>query len=118
VAATRFEDLVSLIGPTLALGGAKSLFSTNPGDDGTEEFAALNWLANSDPANLPIHTTAKRILVERYTLALLYFSTSGTSWLNQYNFLSADTVCNWNDGIGNGVFCSGAFVNGISMREC
>jgi hypothetical protein len=117
-AITRFQTLVSQIGPTLLVA---------PGDDtsiltntGTRQFEALDWLANSDPANLPILTTSNRILVERYTLALLYFSAGGTSWVNQYNFLSADTVCNWNDGGDdpeNGVFCVGAFVNAISMRE-
>jgi hypothetical protein len=44
---------------------------TNPG---TREYEALQWLANSDPANLPLETTAIRILVERYTVALLYFT--------------------------------------------
>jgi hypothetical protein len=114
---TRFEDFVGQIGPTLAPGGDTSLL-TNPG---TREYEALNWLANSDPANLPMHTD-KRILVERYTLALLYFSTGGASWMNQCNFLSADTVCNWNDRNDkteqHGVFCTGYYVNEISMREC
>jgi hypothetical protein len=109
---TRFEILLNRLEATLAPGGDTSLL-TNPG---TREFTALNWLANSDPANLPVRSTAKRILVERYTLALLYFSTGGTSWENQYNFLSADSVCNWNDD--EGVFCIGSFVNEISMREC
>jgi hypothetical protein len=117
VAATRLQILVDRIGPTLVPDDDTSLL-TNPD---TPEFEALNWLANIDSANLPIGATVKRILVERYTLALLYFSTGGSSWVNQYNFLSADTVCDWNDGEfdgENGVFCIGAFANAISMREC
>jgi hypothetical protein len=112
---SRLQILLNRIGTTLATGGDKSLLT----DPDTHEYEALQWLANSDPANLSVQTTAKRILVERYTLALLYFSTGGTSWGNQYNFLSADTVCDWNDGIDeNGIFCIESLVNDISMREC
>jgi hypothetical protein len=113
---SRLPILLNRIGTTLAPDGDMSLL-TNPG---TRQYEALQWLANSDPANLPLETTAIRILVERYTVALLYFSTGGTSWWDQHNFLSADTVCNWNDGNdwGDGIFCIGPLVHVIFLREC
>ena len=112
---TRFQTLLNRIGPTLVAPGGDTSILTNPF---SLEFEALQWLANSDLANLPISVTPQRILVERYTLALLYISSSGASWVNQFNFLSVETVCNWNDGKKEGVFCMGSFVNEISMREC
>jgi hypothetical protein len=120
-AVNRFEELVNKIGTAIAPGGDLTALS-NPV---ALEFKALDWLANSDPANLPIDTTNKAILVERYTLSLLYFSTGGPSWGNKYNFLSSDTVCKWNnDGLNQaepaGVFCNDGSpknVNEISMRK-
>ena len=59
------------------------------------QFRALDWLQNKDL--LPIPRTDQHG-IERYSLVVLYFSTSGNQWTNQYNFLSVEEpVCMWND---------------------
>jgi hypothetical protein len=45
------------------------------------------------------------ILVERYVLAVLYFSTSAQGGLDVLNFLSASSICEWNNEDG-GVDCN------------
>jgi hypothetical protein len=45
-------------------------------------------------------------LVKQYILAVLYFATSGEGWGGQLNFLSASSVCEWNNGE-RGVLCNG-----------
>jgi hypothetical protein len=81
-------------------------------DSSSPQFQALHWLANdtwlanNDTAVLDLDSIRTQI-VERYVLALLYFSTSADSGLNatssegglnMLNFLSASSVCDWNNG--------------------
>jgi hypothetical protein len=75
-------------------------------DDSSPQFQALGWLANDDTAVLDLDSTSPVILVEQYLLALLYFATSGEGWLDQLNFLSASSVCGWNNR-DRGVSCNG-----------
>jgi hypothetical protein len=71
-------------------------------DDSSPQFLALRWLANNDTMVLDLDSTCPAILVERYVLAVLYFSTSG---LDVLNFLSASSICEWNNEDG-GVDCN------------
>jgi hypothetical protein len=77
-------------------------------DDSSPQFRALRWLANEDTAVLDLDSTHSVILaVERYVLAVLYFATSAEGGLNAaLNFLSASSVCEWNNGEG-GILCNG-----------
>jgi hypothetical protein len=51
----------------------------------------------------------------------LYYSLGGTSWAAQYNFLSEDDVCEWNDsqdengGTHNGIFCTNGEITELSL---
>jgi hypothetical protein len=72
------------------------IFGDLVSDPSTSQFAALSWLAESDPANLPLESTPLSVFQDRFILATLYFSTNGESWTNQYNFLSAAGICDWN----------------------
>jgi hypothetical protein len=74
-------------------------------DDSSPQFRALRWLTNEDTAVLDLDSTPTMILVERYVLAVLYFATSGESWLTELHFLSASSVCEWNTGE-RGVVCN------------
>jgi hypothetical protein len=93
------------IGQTLESSvGGDSLF-----EEGTSENQALRWLADEDPLQFPV-TVVLEELLERFLLANLYFATNGAQWKNQYNFLSASDVCDWNEGSDaagdfHGVFC-------------
>jgi hypothetical protein len=75
-------------------------------DASSPQFQALRWLANEDTAGLDLDSTPSVILaIERYVLAVLYFATSAEGGLNVLNFLSASSVCAWNNGEG-GVLCN------------
>jgi hypothetical protein len=76
-------------------------------DDSSPQYQALRWLANDDTAVLDLDSTSLVILVERYFIAVLYFATSGGGWLEQLNFLSASSVCEWNFGSYTGIYCNG-----------
>jgi hypothetical protein len=47
----------------------------------------------------------------RYVAALIYFAFKGPNWLQQFNFLSADNMCMWNqidtDDRAYGIECGG-----------
>jgi hypothetical protein len=67
-------------------------------DESSPQFLALHWLANEDTGALDLDSTPTVILVERYVLAVLYFATIAESGLNVLHFLSASSVCEWNNG--------------------
>jgi hypothetical protein len=46
---------------------------------------------------LDLDSTPIEVLVERYVLSLLYFDNNGEGWSDQLSFLSASSVCEWND---------------------
>ena len=88
---TKFERLKGI----LITSGAtvdKSLFD----DPSSAQYKALTWLAEKDQVQLIIDDNDSRIL-QRYVLAVLYFSTDGPNWTHQHNFLSTDKhECLWN----------------------
>jgi hypothetical protein len=65
----------------------------------TPQYQALNWLAYGDPANLDFALVPPGALLERFLMALLYFSTAGDNWDDPVGFLSASSVCGWNAAI-------------------
>jgi hypothetical protein len=64
---------------------------------GTLQYQALNWLSYDDPANLDFELVSSDDLLERFVMALLYFSTGGEDWADSSGFLSALSVCSWNE---------------------
>jgi hypothetical protein len=79
-------------------------------DDSSPQFLALRWLAKNDPAVFDLDSMPDVILVERYVLAVLYFANSAEGELDVLNFLSASSVCEWNNG-GRGFVLTGAVCN-------
>ena len=81
---------------------------------------AIEWLAERDGLNLPvplgsIATDEGYQLLERFVLAIVYYSTGGAQWRNQVGFLSGNDVCTWGGLRFNGrnffdfgVVCTGA----------
>ena len=63
-------------------------------DPASPQSQALAWLQD-DPITLTPGRSTRTVL-ERYVLAVLYYSTSGPSWRDDY--LSDDDVCTWNNG--------------------
>ena len=65
-------------------------------DDATSpQGQALNWLAFEDQANLDFRATNTFVLIERYVMAVLYYSTGGPEWYDDLRFLSNYSVCEW-----------------------
>lgn len=108
VTTASFNSMVDKIG---------GLVTSDPAvfeNDTSAQYAAMDWLANSDEwveAN-NTDSTDHRELVERYVLALLYFSTNGNRWRNQNNFLEPFSVCGWSDE-NTGAYCR----DGMLVRE-
>jgi Leucine-rich repeat (LRR) protein len=87
----RFGDLIESLFPQWMVDEASSLDASSP------QYKALFWLAHTDPARLPLSTTPKEMLLERYALATVYFSTEGKGWTKgQESWMSKRPVCEWN----------------------
>lgn len=78
-----------------------------PGD--SPHGKALNWMQNVDNG-ITLKKTPTNQILERFTLALLYYTTGGEdSWSRKFRFLSDTSVCFWSDLSGvdfkQGVWC-------------
>ena len=91
-------------------------------DPTSPQFHALDWLTMNDTINIlelddgspygvyANTTTIIQRLVERYALAVFYFSLDGLEWMDQMSFLSENHVCDWTSSIStsiptDGVMC-------------
>ena len=73
---------------------------------GAAQTSALQWISTADSRALDPVDSNSTELVERYIVAVFYFSTSGETWSAKYNFLSSDSICSWNEGGVNGILCN------------
>jgi hypothetical protein len=69
-------------------GGASLQNETSP------QSTALEWLLKDNEGNNATAYENWR-LIQRYALAVLYYSTSGESWLNNENWLTPEHECEW-----------------------
>lgn len=81
--ATRFEYLSSLLSPIFS-----DLSEPSP-----TQIQALVWLSSDDLSDWSVFDDDE--IIERYILALFYFSTNGDLWSNNNEWLSAIHVCSW-----------------------
>jgi len=89
-------------------------------EEGTPENLALTWLAMEDSFKGEAMSLPKQVLIERYVLALFYFSTQGASWSTQLPFLESTTVCEWySESVGRGALCDaeGLFVTDLLLSK-
>lgn len=89
----------------------------------TSQYLAIEWLIDDDmyfrqlPANW-VDVDTKQYIIERYVMAVLYYSTGGDAWILDLNFLSNHSICEWNLKNRSGVACdSDGFVKGIGFGE-
>jgi hypothetical protein len=73
------------------------------------QYKTLSWMVRDDPANMMMKmmvgnetqsppsssSMLKIIVMERYIMALLYFSTDGPNWVSPYDFLGVESICDW-----------------------
>ena len=100
---TRFEMMQHLVGRFYPTSQALDIHLS---DMAAPQYAALDWLANEDEPTMlpPLLDMMKgdvdsQALIERYTLALLWFATTNntTQWRYSLGFLGTNfTVCAWN----------------------
>ena len=70
---------------------------TDLNDETSHQLEALNWLVFDDPLQMDFQNEDRDHILDRYRCALFYFATGGPdSWLNDLNFLSDSSVCDWN----------------------
>jgi hypothetical protein len=62
---------------------------------GPSQREALNWLAHHDPANLDYEHVSPDELLERFLIALLYFSIASENLYGSAAVLSGLPVCSW-----------------------
>jgi hypothetical protein len=67
-------------------------------DPNSPQSLALAWLGTDPVTTSPDKFTPPSVILQRYALAVLYFSTNGNVWTNQLGFLSNLPSCEWNDG--------------------
>jgi hypothetical protein len=96
VAPSRLDVLSELLQPVTG--------TTELSDNSTPQNAALVWLADQDPAVLDLDNESFETIAQRYVSAVLYFSGDGTDWRVDNGFLSASSICEWNDGGEGGAF--------------
>lgn len=80
-------------------------------DKSSPQYKALKWLADDDEMQVRLNDTES--VVQRYSLAVFYFSTFGADmWLDRCHFLSSGHECGWNNNgadrkewNASGVFC-------------
>jgi hypothetical protein len=83
-------------------------------DPTSPQSQALGWLQD-DPITLTPGRLTQTAL-ERYALAVLYYTTSGPSW-NDFH-LNREGACTWNDGTGiYGVYCTDVCEWNTGTRE-
>ena len=67
------------------------------------EYKALLWVVRDD--DLQISPSNPTRLLQRFTLACLYYSTEGDiSWKHKYNFLTSTHECSWSNRNASNVF--------------
>jgi hypothetical protein len=77
---------------------------------GPFQIEALNWLAFDDPASLDFDLVTPTELLDRFVMALLYFSTGGENWADSSMLLSASSLCSW-----KAIVCDSSVVDSYPM---
>lgn len=62
-------------------------------DKDSIQYQALQWVANKDPAELPADKFSA--LVERYILAVFYYSSNPAEWTHSDNWMTGTGHCAW-----------------------
>ena len=100
IAPADFSERAMMIQGLLTETSVESLADVSAGPG-----RALMWLADEDTAMVDLDTSTQREIQERFAVSALFFATMGEEWDDTLNFLSEQSVCNWNDGQSLGVFC-------------
>ena len=89
----RLERVISLRLPE-----SKPLFK----DPTSPQYRALEWLSTNPPS---IEELKFRPLMQKYMLAVLYYSTGGDQWLDNTGWMSTEDECEWFASSNTGSLC-------------
>jgi len=68
--------------------------------DGSPQQLACAWISLDDPRQLAvpsgINDSRALSFISRYVAAVLYFSSGGSNWSDNFHFLSENNICDWN----------------------
>jgi hypothetical protein len=78
-------------------------------DPSLPQSQAFNWVTNETA----VRSSAD--IETRYVTVTIYYSWGGEAWANQYNFLSQNNVCMWNDTGDNGILCTDGDITKLSL---
>mmetsp|Transcript_21029 Transcript_21029/g.34779 ORF Transcript_21029/g.34779 Transcript_21029/m.34779 type:complete len:679 (+) Transcript_21029:108-2144(+) len=81
-------DIVANVSDVGPISGIDSF--TTPG---SPQYKALHWIALEDRHQ--VHVDETEHIMQRYILAVLFFSTNGMDWKDQFEFMTADNECDW-----------------------
>ncbi|KAL7527300.1 hypothetical protein ACHAXR_005110 [Thalassiosira sp. AJA248-18] len=85
------------------------------------QYHALYWMAHEDVLRYaPENDHWIKKIIQRYTLAVLYFATNGEAWTNTLFFLSNYDECNWHRKSHTGYFtgaghCEGGYITALAL---
>lgn len=67
-------------------------------DGGTPQNLAYRWMIQSDSLYNQSIDVAPQLLIDRFSMAVLYYATNGPEWFDQLKFLTPNTsVCEWHN---------------------
>lgn len=78
---------------------------------------AMYWLADIDSRNLSISESNRDAIVQRYTMAVLYFGTGGSYWHSSIGWLSGENECEWQDLTCDNEGTTGLVLTEISLKD-
>mmetsp|Transcript_7023 Transcript_7023/g.12730 ORF Transcript_7023/g.12730 Transcript_7023/m.12730 type:complete len:551 (+) Transcript_7023:48-1700(+) len=98
--AQRRAILVNILSPL----NEGRVFDADGPSSSADRIAALEWLIDDIPSNI-LHTPDGLFgyylewkMIQRYILAVLYFSTNGPGWINSMHFMTSERECEWHAG--------------------
>jgi hypothetical protein len=80
-------------------------------DRTSPQFQAFSWAVSDTTVRSPEDIEA------RYLAATVYYSLGGETWPDQYNFLSLDDVCMWNDVDDKGIICTDGEISELNLGK-
>jgi hypothetical protein len=101
-------------------------------DKSLPQYKALWWMVFEDPAKMMTRmmvgnetqsslSSTLMMIMQCYTMALLYFSTNQPNWVSSYDFLSEHSICDWgelSDAAKKEQLFALKYVSGIVLHFC
>lgn len=109
---TMHDIKIQVLTQIMSLSGYENLSNVT-----SAQYKAACWLLNDDPYLIDHNNNTmmtknriERSMIQRYVLAVFYFSTKPQNWNDHYNFLTSQPECEWNDSLNSstiyGIICN------------